>query len=105
MVFSVWKLETLKQTLKSGESAWDFEEIGTARTDSYLKFYASNQELLPACNTVIKGVWELEALRKIKELGIEPDVQSRRSMSSYEYLIWKLKQLRSLLFHLMSASL
>jgi hypothetical protein len=82
-------------------SAWDFEEIGTARTDSHSKFYASNQELIPACNTVIKGVWELEALKKIKDLGIEPDLQSRRSMSSHEYMIWKLKQLRSLLFHLM----
>jgi hypothetical protein len=104
VVFSVWKIETLKQILKSGESAWDFEEIGTARTDSYSKFYASNQELIPACNTVIKGVWELEALRKIKDLGIMPDLQSRRSMSSNEYLIWKLKQLRSLLFHLMPHS-
>ena len=104
VVFSVWKIETLKQILKSGESAWDFEEIGTARTDSHSKFYASNQELIPACNTVIKGVWELEALKKIKYLGIEPDLQSRRSMSSHEYMIWKLKQLRSLLFHLMPHS-
>jgi hypothetical protein len=101
VVFSVWNISTLKQILKTGESAWDFEEIGTARTDSFSKFYASNRELIPACNTVIKGVWELEALKKIRALGIEPDVQYRRSMSSTEFLIWKLKQLRSLLFHLM----
>lgn len=100
VVFSVWKIKTLKQILKPGESAWDFEEIGTARTDVFHRFYASNHELIPNCNTVIKGVWEKEALNKILKLGIRPDLSQRRSMSVHQYLIWKLKQLRSLLFHL-----
>lgn len=101
VVFSVWKIETLKRILKAGESAWDFEEIGTARTDAYSKFYASNHELIPACNTVIKGVWEKEALQTVRALGISPDLSQRRAMTFWEYLKWKLKQFRSLLFHMM----
>jgi hypothetical protein len=101
VVFSVWKIETLKHILKPTESAWDFEEIGTARTDAFTHFYASNHELIPACNTVIKGVWEREALQKIQSLGIVPDLTYRRAMTNMEYLIWKLKQVRSLLFHLL----
>ncbi|MFM6956507.1 MAG: hypothetical protein ACKOX1_08170 [Ignavibacteria bacterium] len=101
VVFSVWRSETLQRILKSGESAWDFEEIGTERTDAFPLFFASNQELIPAYNTVIKGVWELDALKKIQSLGINPDLTSRRAMSMREYILWKLKQLRSLFFHLM----
>jgi hypothetical protein len=104
VVFSVWKREMLNHVLKSGESAWDFEEIGTQRTDAYTKFFASNHQLIPAYNTVIKGVWEVEALKKIQSLGIKPDVISRRVMTKTEYMIWKLKQLRSLFFHMMPHS-
>ncbi len=101
VVFSVWKIETLKLILKAGESAWDFEEIGTARTDAFDKFFASNQALIPNCNTVIKGVWEIEALRSIHALGIHPDLSYRRVMTFSEYLKWKFKQFRSMIFHMM----
>ena len=101
VVFSVWKIDILKQMLKKGESAWDFEEIGTARTDAFPKFYASNHALIPNCNTVIKGVWETEALKSIRALGINPDLSHRRAMNSTEYLKWKFKQFRSMIFHMM----
>lgn len=101
VVFSVWKKDVLSSLLKEGESAWDFEEIGTKRTDALDGFYASNDTLLHASNTVIKGVWELEALNAVRKLGIEPDIHSRRVMTRKEYALWKLKQMRSLLFHLL----
>lgn len=101
VVFSVWKKDVLSSMLKEGESAWDFEEIGTKRTDALDGFYASNNTLLHASNTVIKGVWELEALNAVRKLGIEPDIHSRRVMTNKEYALWKLKQMRSLLFHLL----
>jgi hypothetical protein len=101
VVFSVWKKDALSSMLKEGESAWDFEEIGTKRTDTLDGFYASNHTLLHASNTVIKGVWEVEALNTVRKLGIEPDTNSRRVMTNKEYALWKLKQMRSLLFHLL----
>ena len=100
VVFSVWKKNILLKLLQQGESAWDFEEYGTERTDEFNHFYAANHTLIPACNTVIKGVWDRQALKKIQELGIQPDLSQRRSMTTIEMLKWKLKQLRSLLFHL-----
>lgn len=101
VVFSVWKKDVLMNLLRKGESAWDFEEIGTPRTDEIDGFYASNHTLLPSCNTVIKGVWEIEALNVIKKLGIEPDLIARRAMTFREFGFWKLKQMRSLFFHLL----
>ena len=101
VVFSVWNKSTLRQLLRPGESAWDFEEIGTQRTDAYDGFHASNKILLHACNTVIKGVWELKALKTIQKLGIQPDLNARRIMTLAEQAKWKLKLLRSLFFHLL----
>lgn len=101
VVCSVWNKEVLLSLLRQGESAWDFEELGTPRTDGIDGFYASNHTLLQVCNTVIKGVWEIEALHTIRTLGIEPDTQSRRVMTTIEYVKWKLKQTRSWFFHLL----
>ncbi|MFM7544467.1 MAG: hypothetical protein ACKO5I_07560 [Ignavibacteria bacterium] len=101
VVFSVWNKDVLNSLLLDGESAWDFEEIGSKRTDKLDGFYASNHTLIHASNTVIKGVWEVEALNIVRKLGIEPDIHSRRVMTNKEYALWKLKQLRSLLFHLL----
>ena len=99
VVFSVWKKELLSKLLIKGENAWEFEEIGTVRSDDYDGFYASTKELIPACNTVIKGVWEKEALKTITKLGLKPDLAKRRVMNATENLVWKLKIIRSYIFH------
>lgn len=99
VVFSVWKKKVLQEILKSGENAWQFEELGTARTDNYSKFYASTKELMPALNTVIKGVWEPRALRSIQSLGIQPNLALRRVMNKKEFFIWNIKLARSIVFH------
>lgn len=98
VVFSVWKKELLSKLLIQGENAWEFEEIGTVRSDDYDGFYASTKELIPACNTVIKGVWEKEALKKITKLGLKPDLAKRRAMNATENLVWKLKTVRTAIF-------
>lgn len=73
----------LSKLLIKGENAWEFEEIGTVRSDDYDGFYASTKELIPACNTVIKGVWEKEALKTITKLGLKPDLAKKKSNECY----------------------
>ena len=90
--------EVLSKLLIKGENAWEFEEIGTVRSDDYDGFFASTKELIPACNTVIKGVWEREAVKTITKLGLKPDLAQRRAMNAKENLVWKLKTLRSYIF-------
>lgn len=98
VVFSLWKKDVLSKLLIKGENAWEFEEIGTVRSDDYDGFFASTKELIPACNTVIKGVWEREAVKTITKLGLKPDLAKRRAMNAKENLVWKLKTLRSYIF-------
>ena len=105
VVMSVWKKSTLKDLLIPGENAWEFEEKGTERTDKYSQFYASTTELMPVCNTIIKGVWETNAFHTITSLGISPDLSSRRVMNGKEQLLWKLKTLRSTIFHLLPSGM
>lgn len=104
VVFSVWKKSLLSSLLRPGENAWEFEDKGTERTDSADAFYASSKQLIPACNTVIKGVWEKSALGIIRRLGIEPDLNVRRVMNRKESIIWKLKLIRSRIFFLLPSS-
>ena len=94
-VVSVWKKNVLLDLLKDGESAWDFEFYGSIRSDKYDRFYASWKDCFPITNAVIKGKWCKEAVRRLKSLGIEIDLTSRKIMTFSEIIIQYLRILRS----------
>jgi len=94
-VVSVWKKDVLLDLLKLGESAWSFEVYGSIRSDKYDRFYASWKDYFPITNAVIKGKWRKEAVRRLKLLGIEIDLTSRKIMTFSETIIQYLKLLRS----------
>ena len=53
----IWKKSILKEILKSGESAWDFETMGSLRASRYDNFYALKKNLIYYENAIIKGSW------------------------------------------------
>lgn len=100
VVMSLFKKSVLKDLLVKGENAWKFETFGTIRSDKYDKFFSTYHDYFPILNTVIKGVWEYSAYKKVSALGIQPDIRKRRLMNVKERLIWKGKLIRSFIFTL-----
>lgn len=102
-VLSVWKRKVLIDLLKCGETAWDFEIFGSARSDKYENFYSTWKEGFPVTNGVIKGKWRRYAVRNLQALDIEVDLARRPVMTHKETLLFFLKRQRSALLNLLPA--
>ena len=99
-VLSLWRKDILRELLKPGESAWDFEIYGTLRSDKYDCFYVAHTNHFQVFNCVIKGKWQRGAVKKLSLLGIDIDTDKRRIMTLREQLVTELLWLRSKIFTL-----
>ena len=96
-VFSIWKKSVLLDILDEKENAWEFEIIGSARTDKYDEWYSCLTTTIPYLNLIIKGKYDPRVYDILKRKGIElPD--SRAIMTTKELCIYIFKEYRSLLF-------
>ena len=86
--------------LKPGESAWDFELIGSARSDAAGNFFRSWTDVFQVTNCIIKGKWFPPSLKVIRELGAPIDPAARLIMTSREHIQFLLVILRSKIFKL-----
>ena len=94
----IWKKSTLKEILKSGESAWDFETKGSLRASRYDNFYALKKNLIYYENAIIKGSWRKSIIHNnFHDLDINN--VSRPIMSNYEEFVYYLRKKRSKLFN------
>jgi len=99
-VFSIWRKERLERILAPGESAWQFEIIGTDRTKKYQKWYASSEYLVNYTNLVIKGRIHPKNLSLVKNAGLVY-ASDRSIMSNYEYIKQLFLELRSKIFSML----
>ncbi len=99
-VMSLWKKTVLSDLLVAGESAWDFEVMGTVRSDKLNGFYATWQNMFNVLNGVIKGKWRNSAYRKIRTLCTDFNANERDVMSFTEELVLKVMIVRSKLLNL-----
>lgn len=102
-VMSVWKKEILKNLLEKNENAWQFEVAGSLRSDKYDKFYATNNLHFRVINSVIKGKWHPDAIKKISNCNISVDLKKRKVMNFRETSIFRFKVFRSFILNLMPA--
>ena len=93
VVMSAWKKSVLLDLLKPGESAWGFEVHGSVRSDEYDKFYATWKKYFAITNVVVKGKLRKGAVRKLKSLGIDVDLTSRKIMTSWETIALNFRHL------------
>ncbi len=102
-VFSIWKKEVLKSLLLSGESPWDFELIGSKRSEYINGWYASTVVNLQFENLVIKGKYNLFALWKLK-MSRHSLSKTRPCMDVYDIIYLVVVNIRSLLFRMLFSS-
>jgi len=98
VVASVWKKAVLEDLLRPGESAWDFETAGAARSDHYDGFFSTWRTCFRIENLLIKGRIRSAALRRI-ERHVHHTLQIRRPMMSpMEEAIFGLREVRNRAF-------
>ncbi len=102
-VMSVWKKDVLLGLLGPGESAWDFEVYGTARSDNYDGFYSTWENHFPTINAVIKSKWQRSAVKKLSSLRVDIDLKKREVMTLAETIIFYFKRQQSKLLKLFPA--
>lgn len=99
----IWKKKTLLNLLKIGESAWEFEIHGSTRSDNYNGFFSTWGKYFSFINGVILGVWQRDAVRKLKFLGIKVDLNKRKVMTLKETIAFYFKRKRRALLYLFPA--
>ena len=92
--FSLWNKNTLLSLLRPGENAWEFELLGSERADAMDGIYVTTKNYFSFVNGVIKGKWDIRALKKIHSSGIYPDLTSRKLMKYTDLLILRIKEFR-----------
>lgn len=86
-----WKLEVLKNLVRPGESAWEFEINGTKRSslNQSSKFFSVNKAVLPYGHHVVeRGKWFPWEARRYKRANIGCDFSRRGVMSWWEAFLW-----------------
>ena len=83
-VWALFNKTTLQTLLDETESAWQFENYASRRSNQFEHFYVAKQTLIPYINGVVKGKWVPDKLAELQQLGIDIDTQARQVMSASE---------------------
>jgi hypothetical protein len=94
-VMTLWRKSVLSALLRPDESAWEFEIRGTERSDLFDGFYASYRKTFFVINAVGRGKWTRRSIRRIRQLGVEPDLVARGVLSRWCEWKGRLMEVRS----------
>ena len=95
----IWKKSILKDLLKEGESAWDFEINGSKRAYKYDGFYAVYNDFIKYKNGIIKGKWRRSIVKNHANYGLKIKDLSRPIMTLREEYEYSFRKFRSVLFN------
>ncbi len=95
----IWKKSVLKDLLKEGESAWDFEINGSKRAYTYDGFYAVYDNFIFYKNGIIKGKWRRSIVKHDANYGLNIKHLSRPIMTLRDEFEYCFLKLRSKLFN------
>ncbi|MBU1011373.1 MAG: hypothetical protein KKG99_00085 [Bacteroidetes bacterium] len=97
---SLWKQSVLLDLLDDTENAWQFEKVGSKRSDKYEGFYSVNQDVFKFIHGVIKGKWTRKAKRDLQKLNV--NLNSKRETFSLleEIKFWSYKRIRKIILML-----
>jgi len=94
----IWEKEILSKLLKTNETAWDFEIIGSVRSDEYDNFFSTWEKYFYLTNGCIKGKWQRGVIKKLNSLGIQIDLNNREIMTLKETITFFFRSLYFRLF-------
>lgn len=95
LVWSLWRRRVLQAVLAPGESAWQFEKPGSARTDRFGRWWASARTTIRYANLVTAGRLEPRALQHVRAQGWPTDDLEFAPMGPAQSLVHHTRLLRS----------
>ena len=104
-ILAIWNVAFLRSILVAGESAWQFEFLGSVRSDISDSFYACETNIVEFVNLVVKGQIVPSAERKLNKFGIDTRTLNRRRMSTRQRFKFNMSRLRSKIFELIPSKL
>ena len=93
---TLWKKKALRAALRSGESAWDMEARGSARTRDLLSLSYLQRQDRPIpylMSAIVRGLWTPEALALCEEAQLEIQPRFR---SPHIHTAWRRRVRRSI---------
>lgn len=96
--WAIFKKKVLIDLLDSSESAWDFEILGSHRSNKYSEFYSIDLTILPYLNGVVKGKWVRKNFHYLKSNGFSVSNENIKLMNHWENILFQIIRLRSFLF-------
>jgi hypothetical protein len=97
---TIWSVDTFRQIIKEGESAWEFEINGTERSRMLTGFYCTRHEVFDYLHGVERGVWMRPAAHELELLGYRLDYSRRRLMSRYGHVGLMYRRFKTRVLHL-----
>jgi hypothetical protein len=98
LVPCLWRKKVLESLLKRGESAWDFEILGSKRSNKYPGFYTLNKSHLSLLHIIIKGRIERRAFNTLSKTN-EIDEINFPVMTHLQYFTYQCVRFRSFIFN------
>lgn len=100
-VLAIWRRAVLLELLDRAETAWQFELLGSARSDKYAGFYASERCLIRYVNVVVKGRVDPRAEASLRQFGVVTEEITRPRMTSNELNSLRMREIRSKLLEIL----
>jgi hypothetical protein len=92
-------MDILKEILRPGESAWQFEFDGSSRSEKFDHFYCTRDEVFKYWHGVERGVWILPTVNHLRNLGFTIDGSQRRIMTTVENIGLQYRVFKSWVLH------
>ncbi len=96
---TLWKMDILKEILRQGESAWQFEVDGSARSQKFEHFYCTRDEVFKYWHGVERGIWILPTVNQLRQLGFTIDGTQRRIMTTAQNIGHQYRVFKSWVLH------
>lgn len=90
---AIWRKPALEALLVDGESIWEFECVGSRRSDAYDGFYSVWHPVMPYWHHVVeRGKWFRWEAKRFSRMDIGCDFSRRAVMTRSEQFRWFLKK-------------
>lgn len=86
LMSSIWKKNIFLDLLKDGESAQQFEIIGSSRAAKLPSFYCMPEQQIRFLHGIKKGKWYRSAVRELKKMGYRADLSARPQLPRFQHL-------------------
>lgn len=96
---AIWRKSVLESLLVDGESIWEFEGLGSRRSDAFDGFYAMWRPVMPYWHHVVeRGKWFRWEARRFSRMNIGCDFSRRAVMTRPQQFVWCVKKAKGLAY-------